>query len=159
MGAMRSVFVCRQGRELISLRLDDELSELEQARLDSHLRVCEDCRAYEADLMGATRMLRAAGLEPVERPFALPQRRRLHLRSLQVSAAAALVVVAAALGTLLGPLRSHQASAQLPVATLAARGDDNSDLRALHQLRRLQRMPAARLTAPAPRRHGGSQPA
>ena len=130
MGAMRAVFVCRQGRELISLRLDDELSELEQARLDSHLRVCPDCRAYEADLMGATRMLRAAALEPVERPFVLPQRRRV-------------------------PLRSHQA-AQLPIV-LAARGDDHSDLRAQHQLRRLQLMPAARLMAP--RRHGGSQPA
>jgi predicted anti-sigma-YlaC factor YlaD len=154
---MRSVFVCRQGRELISLRLDDELSELEQARLDSHLRVCQDCRAYEADLVGATRMLRAAELEPVERPFALPQRRRLPLRSLQVSAAAALVVVAAALGTLLVPLRSHQAaSAQLPIV-LASRGDDNSDLRAQRQLRKSQPMPAARLTVP--RRHGGSQPA
>jgi len=152
---MRAVFVCRQGRELISLRLDDELSELEQARLDSHLRVCPDCRAYEADLMGATRMLRAAALEPVEHPFVLPQRRRVPLRSLQISAAAALVVVAAALGTLLGPLRSHQA-AQLPIV-LASRGDDHSDLRAQHQLRRLQLMPAARLMAP--RRHGGSQPA
>jgi predicted anti-sigma-YlaC factor YlaD len=156
MGAMRSVFVCRQGREFISLRLDDELSELEQARLDSHLRVCQDCRAYEADLVGATRMLRAAALEPVERPFALPQRRRLPLRSLQVSAAAALVVVAAALGTLLGPLRSHPASAQLSIV-LASRGDDNSDLRAQRQLRKSQLMPAARLTVP--RRHGGSQPA
>jgi predicted anti-sigma-YlaC factor YlaD len=152
---MRSVFVCRQGRELISLRLDDELSELEQARLDSHLRVCADCRAYEADLTGATRMLRTAALAPVERSFVLPQRRRLPLRSLQVGAAAALVVVATALGTLLGPLRSHQAAAQLPIV-LAARGDDNSDLQAQRQLRR-QRIPAARLIVP--RRHGGSQPA
>jgi anti-sigma factor RsiW len=152
---MRSVFVCRQGRELISLRLDDELSELDQARLDSHLRVCADCRAYEADLAGATRMLRAAPLELVERPVVLPQRRRLPLRSLQVGAAAALVVVAAALGTFVGPLRSHQAPSSLPIV-LAARGDDNSDLRVQKQLRKSQLAPPAQLFAP--RRHGGNQP-
>jgi predicted anti-sigma-YlaC factor YlaD len=156
MGALRSAFVCRQGRELISLRLDDELSELEQARLDSHLRVCPDCRAFEAELTTATRMLRGAELEPVTRPVVLPQRRRLSLRSLQVGTAAALVVVAAGLGTLLGPLRSHQAPASLPII-LARQGDNQSDLRAQRMLRRQQRaVPPARLTTP--RRRGGVQP-
>ena len=151
---MRSVFACREGRELVSLRLDDELSELEQARLDSHLRVCPDCRAFEAELVAATRTLRAAPLEPVQRPVVLPQRRRLPLRSLQVATAAALVLVAAGLGTL--PLRSHGASAN-PQIILARTGDDGSDLRALRELRRARVLPAATLIAP-PRR-GGSQPA
>ena len=149
------MFACREGRELVSLRLDDELSELEQARLDSHLRACPDCRAFQADLVAATRTLRSAPLEPVERSIVLPQRRRLPLRAIQVGTAAALVVVAAGLGTLLGPLRSHGASAN-PQIVLARTGDDGSDLRALRDLRH-QRLPAAPLTAP--RHRGGSQPA
>jgi anti-sigma factor RsiW len=152
---MRSVFVCRQGRELVSLRLDGELAELDQARLDAHLRVCPECRAYDAEVARATLLLRSAPLEPIERPIALPQRRRLPLRSLQVGAAAALVLTATALGTLLGPLRSHQAASSMPFV-LARAGDDQSDLRAQRQLRREQLMPPARLTLP--RRRGGSQP-
>jgi predicted anti-sigma-YlaC factor YlaD len=150
---MRQLFACRQERELISLRLDGELSELEELRLDAHLRACPDCRAYDAEVGRATRMLRAAPLEPIERPVVLPQRRRLHVRSLQVGSAAAVVLVATALGTLLGPLRTHPTSSSLPIV-LSARGDDQKDLSAQRQLRRLQLVPR-----PVPARHGGSQSA
>lgn len=156
MGALRQLFVCREGRELLSLRLDGELSELEEARLDAHLAACPDCRTYEAQVIGATRLLRSAELEPVTRPIVLPQRRRLQLRSLQVGAAAAVVAVAAVLGTLVGPLRSHQPSSSLAIV-LAPRGDDHSDQRAQKQVRRLQMVPSSRV-APQPRR-GGAQPA
>ena len=59
---------CRRTRELVSLALDGELSELEEARLASHLADCASCREVQADLTGLTTALRAAPLEPLARP-------------------------------------------------------------------------------------------
>jgi predicted anti-sigma-YlaC factor YlaD len=98
---------CRGMRELVSLELDDELSELDAARLHAHLADCADCRELKAELAGLTVALRAAPLEQLERRITLPQRVRWSLRPLQVGAAAAAVAIAAGLAGVVGTVRSH----------------------------------------------------
>ena len=56
---------CAQAREAASARLDCELSELEAARFELHLRDCAECRAYAHEIETITAGLRAA---PLERP-------------------------------------------------------------------------------------------
>lgn len=101
---------CRRTRELVSLALDGELTELDEARLDAHLAECAGCRALEAELSGLTLALRAAPLEQLSRPVSLPQRVRWSLRPLQVGAAAAAVAVAAGLAGVVDTVRSHPAT-------------------------------------------------
>jgi anti-sigma factor RsiW len=100
---------CRNTRELVSLDLDCELSELDAARLDAHLAECSECRELRVELEGLTSALRAAPVERLERPITLPQRVRWSLRPLQVGAAAAAVAVAAGLAGVVGTVRSHPA--------------------------------------------------
>lgn len=98
---------CRRTRELVSLALDGELTELDEARLEAHLVDCAACRSLEAELSGLTLALRAAPLEQLSRPVSLPQRVRWSLRPLQVGAAAAAVAVAAGLAGVVDTVRSH----------------------------------------------------
>jgi len=86
--------VCDRVRAQISVGLDGELSQLERAMLASHLARCADCHAYEQDVTGLTRALRAAPLEPLSRPILVPSRRRLITTRIQVGAAAAVAVAA-----------------------------------------------------------------
>jgi predicted anti-sigma-YlaC factor YlaD len=86
---------CDCARAQISSRLDDELSELEEARLSLHLAGCAACRTYEADVIAVTRMVRAAPLEPLEFPVSVARRRRSALRQFELAAA---VTLAAAIG-------------------------------------------------------------
>ena len=86
---------CMLARESASVRLDGELSELEAARLDAHLRVCADCRAYAEEVGAIAGQLRAAALERPEQPFVLPRRRVFSGMRLQAAVAAAAVAVAA----------------------------------------------------------------
>ena len=88
---------CERIREAISAQLDGELSDLEAARLRTHLERCEDCSEFEASARFATDALRAAPLEPVTRPVALPSRRRISL-PVRVPAAAAAAVLMVAVG-------------------------------------------------------------
>jgi anti-sigma factor RsiW len=81
-------------REAVSAQLDGELSELEAIRLRTHLDSCETCREFEASANFSTTALRAAPLEPLTRPIALPSRRRISFR-VPAAAAAAVVMVAA----------------------------------------------------------------
>jgi anti-sigma factor RsiW len=92
---------CEQAGQWISLRLDGELSELEQVRLDRHLDRCAACNARAADWAGITHLLRAAPLvryepEPVRaatsRARALPARTAAF--AAMVSAAAAAIALA-----------------------------------------------------------------
>jgi predicted anti-sigma-YlaC factor YlaD len=86
---------CMLARESASARLDGELSELESARLDAHLRGCRDCYAYSAQIGAIAAQMRAAELEQPGR-IVLPRRRRLAGARMQVAVAAAAVAVAAA---------------------------------------------------------------
>ena len=90
---------CDQARALVSLRLDDELSELEQALLDAHLGACGPCTAFAVDVEAATTGLRLAPLARLERPLALPAaRRHVYLRGLQTAAAGAVAAAAVVAG-------------------------------------------------------------
>jgi predicted anti-sigma-YlaC factor YlaD len=133
---------CGETRELVSLELDGELSELEAARLESHLEECGACRQLKSELAELTLALRAAPLEQLERPITLPQRVRWSLRPLQVGAAAAAIAVAAGLAGLVGTVRSHT-PAQPPFAQ--SRPADGVDaLRAVRRAELIPRVPVGR---------------
>ncbi len=103
---------CERAREWASLRLDGELSELEQALFDAHLARCVGCAAYARDVARTTEAIRSAAPQRLPEPIVLPLRRRragIPARALQVSTAAAAVVAAAVgLGTLFGSLGETQ---------------------------------------------------
>jgi predicted anti-sigma-YlaC factor YlaD len=84
---------CARAREAASARLDDELSELEVARLDDHLRGCADCRAFARGLHALSSGLRAATLEQPQIEVFAPARRRPLVRLRAATAAAAIVAV------------------------------------------------------------------
>jgi predicted anti-sigma-YlaC factor YlaD len=90
----RHSLVCDRVRAQISVALDGELSQLEQAMLSSHLARCAECSAYEADVTAFTRTLRETPPEPLSRPVVVSPRRRFVMSRLQVGAAAALAVAA-----------------------------------------------------------------
>jgi hypothetical protein len=103
-----------------SLRLDRELSEIEVASLRAHSRRCVACASFARELAAVTRELRAA---PPERPaarVAAPRRRSATVRVLQLSAAAAAVVLAAGLGSLAGFLSSPRTGAPTTAAAASA---------------------------------------
>ena len=60
---------CDRARAWVSLRLDDEISELEDALLEAHLHRCGACREYEATVRGAVLALRARPLERMNEPI------------------------------------------------------------------------------------------
>ena len=112
MGAFKSG--CERAREWVSLELDGELSELEDALLRAHLDRCVACAAFARDARAFTRALRAA---PSERPAEAPAPPRSgggRLRVLQLASAAAAVAAAVGLGGLAGSLSSR--GAQQPEA-------------------------------------------
>jgi predicted anti-sigma-YlaC factor YlaD len=102
---------CDRARAWVSLKLDNELSELEGLMLESHLARCSACRAFAADAAGFTTALRTAELESLERPVSLPARRRTMRRTAQFGAAAALVAASVGLGSLFGAVGSGRAHA------------------------------------------------
>src|SRR5262249_59114658 len=90
-------FACERMREAVWAQLDGELSELEAIRLRTHLDGCESCQEFEASASFSTTALRAASLEQMTRPIALPSRRRISV-ALRVPAAAAAAVAMVAAG-------------------------------------------------------------
>jgi len=103
--------ICDQVRELVSASLDGELSELNAARVQSHLTACVGCRTYAAGAAEASRLLRESPLEEMSVPIVLPSRRLAVARKLQVAAAAAALAVtvglSAAVATISSSPRSH----------------------------------------------------
>jgi anti-sigma factor RsiW len=96
---------CERARAWVSLGLDGELSQLEQALLAAHLRRCEPCAASAAEARALAAELRSA---PLERPgirFELPPRapaRRGRTVAVRLALAATLAALAAGLGVLAG---------------------------------------------------------
>lgn len=89
---------CDRARSLLSLALDEPLSELEQRFVDAHTRGCEGCRTFGADAEAFTAVLRATSLEHLpwssSEPMQLP-RRRSSVRGLAQLVSVASVVLAA----------------------------------------------------------------
>jgi len=126
---------CERAREWASLRLDGELSELEQALLTAHLGRCPACAAYAASVTRTTERVRAAGLVRLPRPVSLPRRRRVVFpaRALQAgTATAAALAAAVGLGTLFGatsntnPLSAN--AARLSPSAIRSGPDSESDV-------------------------------
>ena len=88
---------CERAREWASLRLDGELSQLESAMLESHLARCAACNDVVFQTEALTGALRTSPLEAVRRPIAIP--RAGAMRAARVTAAAAVMLVAAGLGS------------------------------------------------------------
>jgi predicted anti-sigma-YlaC factor YlaD len=131
-----SVTPCDQAREYISLRLDGELAEVEQARLEAHTASCAACRAYAVDIESVTEELRAAEPELPADSVVLPRARRFSVRSFQVGAAAAAVVAIVAASSLFPTVGGQSANQPLRLSqsALFRAGDDVApDLRPTKQ--------------------------
>src|SRR4051812_34717994 len=143
--------LCDRARQWMSLRADGELSELEGALLDAHLGRCSACATFADDLGAVTTALRSAALERPSTPVVVlrvPRRRRV--RVLQTAVAAALVVVAAGLGSILN--LASRSDAQRPAGTALRHTSMVAVVDTADELRKLRR--AALLgsgAAPIPR--------
>jgi anti-sigma factor RsiW len=88
-------FACDRAREWLSLQLDGELSELERTLVRAHLKRCDECRLFGADLDASTAVLRAVPLELLSHPVVVPHTRRIPLRAFRVAAPLAAGIAAA----------------------------------------------------------------
>jgi predicted anti-sigma-YlaC factor YlaD len=86
---------CERATQWISLELDGELSQLEQAALARHLEGCARCRAVSAEINGFTSLLRTAPPVGLARPLRVITPSVRTKRRVAVGAAAAIAAVAA----------------------------------------------------------------
>jgi predicted anti-sigma-YlaC factor YlaD len=130
--------LCERARSWASLRVDDELSELESALLDAHLGRCQPCRAFAR---GAEEVAAALASARLERPAPLALllsvsrsvgRRRRTARALRTAAAATLVAAVAAGAAAVGILTQRPPGAATPVAMVAS----SDSLDRMRELRR-----------------------
>jgi hypothetical protein len=143
MGAVRST-ECERACSQVSLALDDELSEFEQASLRAHVGRCVACAAFARDLGALTRELRVARLDSPRVEVMLP-RPRVATRAFQLTAAAAAVVLAAALGSLAGSLSSrHTPTATVASSSLGPLLDRGRDRGSVATIGLTQQLPSSR---------------
>jgi predicted anti-sigma-YlaC factor YlaD len=128
---------CDRARAWVSLRLDDEISELEEALLEAHLRTCPACREFEDTVRGAVLMLRAQPLERVEHPVAVVGRRRLRVRTGSVARVAAVVAAVVGVTAVISTQAAKGPTARTPAQAPAVTSNDQ-DLAQLRALRVLQ---------------------
>jgi len=134
---------CERARHWASLRLDGELSTIEEQLLDRHLEGCEACRSFDAGIQVATSLLREAPSEVPGRRVAAPRRRPARF-PLEARRTALVAVVALVLGALIGSLAQRPAVAPAPTRTQEL----SFISRDLEQLRELPRL--KRTTTPIP---------
>ena len=128
---------CDRARAWASLRLDGEISELEEALLEAHLKRCATCSNYVVSMTGAVLALRAQPLERLEHAVAVTGRRRIPVRSGAVASVAAVVAAVVGVTTVLSAQSAKAPTTSLPKAPVAAIVDD-TDLQQLRALRVLQ---------------------
>ena len=102
---LASRLACDRVRSQVSLEFDDELSHLEQAMVESHLRRCAGCRAFRDDVASFTREIREAPLEVWSYRMPVAPRRRAFADALRVASVAASIAVALGLGVARSPCR------------------------------------------------------
>jgi len=96
------------------LRLDDELSELEEVALDRHLAQCPRCHVLATETLGFTQLLREAPLVEVGRRIVVTSPSRARARLVRRTAAAVVLaggVAAAALAFFSSPSGSEPTAA------------------------------------------------
>jgi predicted anti-sigma-YlaC factor YlaD len=129
---------CDRARAWVSLRLDDEISELEERLLETHLQGCASCREFEASVRGAVVALRGQPPERIEHPVVVAGRRRLPVRLRAVASVAAVVAVVVGVTTVLGTQAWRGPSSHTPAPLPAAVAPDDQDIKQRHALRVLQ---------------------
>jgi hypothetical protein len=100
---------CDRARQWSSLRVDGELSELEEALLDKHLAACAACSAFEARLRSATQFLRTAPPETPQIRVRMPAPQPVNF-PVAWRVAVVAIAVAAAAGSLVGSTLQRPAS-------------------------------------------------
>jgi Putative zinc-finger len=133
---------CERAREWASLRLDDELSVLEEEILERHLDFCEACRRFEEGMRLSTAQIRSTPLEAPSRPLEVPARHGVvtpYRRRTALVAAAAL-----ALGALIGSLveRPGQPVQNESPSQVSFLSRDANDLRDIPRARFLTPVPS-----------------
>ena len=135
---------CERAREWSSLRIDDELSVLEEELLERHLAACEACTTVDDGMRTTAAAMRSA---PVERPA---RRTRIPTRAAgftkQRRRTAVVAAAALALGALVGSYFDR------PPQPAPADGGSQVSLltRDLNQLRDLPRQAPPARPAPVP---------
>jgi hypothetical protein len=113
---------CMRAREAVSARLDGELFELDEVRLDQHLDGCAACSSFAADAARTAQILRDAPLvaAPLAPPFVA--RRRYPVR-VPFAAAAAVLLISATSGSLflVGRFLGASSAGRIPPAVTAPR--------------------------------------
>jgi ferric-dicitrate binding protein FerR (iron transport regulator) len=119
---------CERARQWSSLRLDEELSEVERGLLERHLAVCAECARFAAAVAATTDEVRAALLETPARRWAARSRAAAPPRRGRVLVA--LVAAALLLGVLFGSLRDRpSAPPEEPATEIGLLTEDPSQLR------------------------------
>jgi anti-sigma factor RsiW len=123
---------CERAGALASLALDGQASEVEEAWVGAHLRVCADCERRVADMRSQTQALRAAPLVQPEHRVVVPARLGRPGRARQLAArvalAATLALAAAGLGVLAGSVGREPPPAS-PAGPEIALLDERRELR------------------------------
>ena len=102
---------CDQIRELCSASVDGELSELDTARVESHLATCPGCGAFAATATQTSRLVRETPLDDLNVRIVMPSRRLAIARRLQVASAAAAVVVTVGLSAVVSTMGTSSSPA------------------------------------------------
>lgn len=87
---------CSEWRALASCRLDGELDELDTARLDRHLLVCEPCRSWTREITALSAVFQDSTAAPANMLELRTQALRRRLARSASAASAASVAAAAA---------------------------------------------------------------
>lgn len=128
---------CERARSWASLDLDGELSQLERALLDAHLKRCPPCAELVLGMSATTALLRATPLEQPATPvFASPARAgRSRPLAVRLALAATLAALAAGLGVFAGSIgdgsRAPAPPTDADIAFLPSLDDELDDRRRL----------------------------
>jgi len=122
MGRWRRTSPCERAAQWISLRLDEELSELEDAALARHLDSCPRCLALSARVGGFTWMLRSEPAVEIPHPVVvapLRSRRRIRAAGRGGAVLAFAAVIGASAALFVVPRGPHATDSALGFRTLA----------------------------------------
>jgi Putative zinc-finger len=136
MGSIDMSVNCSRVRAQVSLRLDDELSQLERRMVTAHLERCGDCRLFADEVEDFTLQLRAAPLVALQRPIAVGRPRRVSILRMQAGVAAVLALAAVGLASQVTPSSSGDARSEwsVTVTRFPTRAETDRELALLNRL-------------------------